>query len=197
MSSHLRDSALGVARVAHPSTNPSYLHRRIASLPQDASALASGVAQAQQSLAAARLAALAALTSLLRAHAQCLAHLVRSLEAKHGAAARSLELRASDVSLRARRTGAEAGQALGALRREVYSPEAVAALRNYTAHLKDARVRGSERVRGLLAELGEYGVGVEGGEAKEKTMREMARVHREMTRQMGDVKGDLQRLRDR
>jgi hypothetical protein len=60
--------------------------------------------------------------------------------------------------------------------------------------LRDAKVRAGERVKGLKAELGEYGVGVERGETKERTMREMARVYREMGRQMEDAKGDLARL---
>jgi hypothetical protein len=81
------------------------------------------------------------------------------------------------------------------MRRDVYDKQAIQALRTYGAHLRDARVRTEERVRGLKAELGEYGVGVEGGEGKERVMREMARVYGQMGRQMQDTKGDLDRLR--
>jgi hypothetical protein len=55
-------------------------------------------------------------------------------------------------------------------------------------------MRGEERIRGLQAELGEYGVGVDGGETKERKMREMSRVYRDMARQMDEVKRDLDRL---
>lgn len=122
-------------------------------------------------------------------------HLMRALETKHGVIARSLELRASEVALQAQRNEVDAQQTMYAIRGEVYTPEMIAALKNYAAHLRDAKVRGEERIRGLQAELGEYGVGVEGGEAKQKMMREMSRVYREMGRQMDDVQGDLDRLR--
>lgn len=80
------------------------------------------------------------------------------------------------------------------VRRDVYDSQAIEALRNYAAHLRDAKVRAEERLRGLRTELAEYGVGVEGGEGKERMMREMARVWRDMGRQMKDTKGDLDRL---
>ena len=55
-------------------------------------------------------------------------------------------------------------------------------------------IRTEEKLRGLRLELSDYGVGIEGGEGKERTMREMARVWRDMGRQMKDTKGDLDRL---
>lgn len=55
-------------------------------------------------------------------------------------------------------------------------------------------MRTEEKLRVLKMELSDYGVGVEGGEAKERTMREMARVYSQMGRQMQDTKGDLDRL---
>ncbi|KAH6888731.1 hypothetical protein B0T10DRAFT_549154 [Thelonectria olida] len=194
IASALRSSALSLARIAHPSTNPSYLHRHISALPQTLSALRADLAAAQSALIADRLRALTALTALLHASTQALAHLVRVLEAKHGVVARSLELRATEVSLQAQRHDADAALAAAAVRRDVYNPEAIVALKNYAAHLRDARIRAEERIRGLKAELGEYGVGVHGGEGKEKMMKEMSRVYREMGRQMEDVKGDLDRL---
>jgi N-acetyl-anhydromuramyl-L-alanine amidase AmpD len=89
---------------------------------------------------------------------------------------------------------AEAEQTRWTLTKEIYTPETVAALHNYGAHLKDAKSRTAERVRSLEDELAEYGVGVQGGEGKEKTMREMAKVYREMRRQVDDVQVDLERL---
>ncbi|RMJ10044.1 hypothetical protein CDV36_010337 [Fusarium kuroshium] len=194
IASNLRSSALGLARIAHPTTNPSYLHRHIASLPSTLSSLRSDLTAAETDLSTHRLRSLATLTSLLQTTSQALSILIRALEAKHGVVARSLEIRAAEVSLHARRYDAEVAIAASSVRRAVYSPEAIAALKNYGAHLRDAKNRGEERVRGLTAELGEYGVGVEGGEGKERMMREMSRVYREMGRQMEDVRGDLDRL---
>ncbi|RSM07485.1 Uncharacterized protein CDV31_008574 [Fusarium ambrosium] len=194
IASNLRSSALGLARIAHPTTNPSYLHRHIASLPSTLSSLRSDLTAAETDLSTHRLRSLATLTSLLQTASQALSILIRALEAKHGVVARSLEIRAAEVSLHARRYDAEVAIAASSVRRAVYSPEAIAALKNYGAHLRDAKNRGEERVRGLTAELGEYGVGVEGGEGKERMMREMSRVYREMGRQMEDVRGDLDRL---
>ncbi|KAM0419016.1 hypothetical protein ACHAPT_012067 [Fusarium lateritium] len=194
VASNLRSSALGLARIAHPTTNPSYLHRHIASLPSTLSTLRSDLTAAEADLSAHRLRSLTTLTSLLQAASQALGLLIRALEAKHGVVARSLELRAAEVSLHARRYDADAAIAAFSVRRAVYTPEAIAALKNYGAHLRDAKNRGEERVRGLTIELGEYGVGVEGGEGKERMMREMSRVYREMARQMEDVRGDLDRL---
>ncbi|KAF7554191.1 hypothetical protein G7046_g6881 [Stylonectria norvegica] len=194
VSANLRSSALSLTRLTHPTTNPSFLHRHVSSLPLALTTLLADQSTAAATLTAARLHALTSLTTLLHSYAQAMTYLIRTLELKHGVIARSLELRASEVSLSAQRHQADAEQTLWSVRREVYTPEVVAALKNYAAHLRDAKVRGEERVRGLKAELGEYGVGVEGGESKEKMMREMARVYREMVRQVDDVKGDLERL---
>lgn len=195
ISSHLRASALDLARIASPSTNPSYLHRHIPSLAGSLATLADRDAEARRDVTTARLATLGSLASLLSDYDAVLASLIRCLEAKHGAVARSLELDAASVSLQAQRVHLDAQSALWSIRKDIYSPEAVAALKNYAIHLRDARTRTEERLRGLAAELGEYGVGVKGGEDKEKLMKEMARVYREMGRQMKDAKVDLDRLR--
>lgn len=194
IASNLRTWALGLARIAHPSTNPSFLHRHIASLPSTLSGWRSDLTAAEAELSSHRLRSLSALTSLLQAATNALSLLVRALEVKHGVIARSLELQAAEVSLHARRHDADATIAAASVRRAVYTPEAITALKNYGAHLRDAKMRSEERIRGLTAELGEYGVGVSGGESKEKKMREMSRVYREMTRQMDDVRRDLDRL---
>lgn len=199
ISSNLHTTALSLARLSHPSTNPSYLHRHISSLPQHYASLSASLSTAKASLATARLRTLASLTEFLQLYSQCLAYLVHSLEAKHGVVARSLELRASDVSFQAQRGEMQAEQTMWNMHRQLYPPQVVMALQNYAAHLKDARIRGVERLKGLEAELGEYGVGVEGGgaEEKEKTLREIAKVYRQMSEQMEDVLKDLERLQDK
>ncbi|KAJ4125562.1 hypothetical protein NW768_009183 [Fusarium equiseti] len=194
VASNLRTWALGLARIAYPSTNPSFLHRHISTLPGIVSSWRSDLAAAETELSSHRLRSLAALASLLQTATNALSLLVRALEVKHGVIARSLELRAAEASLHARRHNADAAIAAASVRRAIYTPEAITAIKNYGAHLRDAKMRGEERIRGLTAELGEYGVGVDGEEGKEKKMKEMSRVYREMTRQMDDVKRDLHRL---
>ncbi|KAL6854988.1 hypothetical protein ACO1O0_006124 [Amphichorda felina] len=194
LSSHLRSSALNLARITNPTTNPSYLHRHIPSLAQAASALAQAESDAHHALAAARLRTLAALTGLLDTYAASLARLIRALEAKHGVAARSVDLRAAEVALQSQHAQAHVETALHATRAEIYTPEAIAVLKSYSLHLQDARGRTGERIKGMKADLAEYGVGVKGGASKERTMREMARVYREMGRQIDDARGDLERL---
>ncbi|CAM1509276.1 Fc.00g030150.m01.CDS01 [Cosmosporella sp. VM-42] len=194
LSSTLRSSALGLVRLTHPTTNPSFLHRHISALPQALATLQTDLSAAEAALTTQRLRTLASLAPLLRSYTQGIMHLMRALESKHGVIARSLELRASEVALQAQRHEVDAQQTMYAVQGEVYTPEMITALKNYAAHLRDAKIRGEERIRGLRAELGEYGIGVDGGEGKEKMMREMARVYREMGRQMDDVENDLERL---
>lgn len=151
----------------------------------------------------ARLKAATVLTSLLQSHAAVLGQLIRILEAKHGPIARSLEFRATEVMLAAQRQETEAETALWQARRDVYTPEVARALGNYMGHLRDARGRLGEAIRNLRAELEAYGVEGNSGQGqdegrgrktKEKTMREMARVYKEMGRQVDEVKADLERL---
>jgi hypothetical protein len=191
-----------LARIANPSTNPSYVHRSIPSLSTHAASLATTISNRKTELTRARLAAATALTSLLQEQTAVLSQLLRALEAKHGPVARSLELRATEAALTAHRQEAEAETALWIARRDTYTPAALAALANYASHLRDAKARLNEAVHTRRGELAAYGVGVpgEGGtvdgtrDGKEKVMREMARVYRDMGRQMEEVRGDLERL---
>ena len=146
----------------------------------------------KNTLARARHEAATSLVRLLQSHAEALALLVRALEAKHGVVARSLELRAGEVALAAQRGEMDAQGARATVRRAVYTPEVLEALRNYAAHLRDARMRLAEATRDVGDELAAYGVGVD--PAKERTMREIARVYREMSRQADEARNDMQRL---
>lgn len=184
--------ALNLARITHSNTNPSYLHRHIPTLASSFAALAKAEGDAHRALVSARLESLTTLLGLLDTYTTSLTHLIRSLEAKHGVVARSVDLRASHTTLQAQHTQTNVESALHKGRSEIYTPQAQTALRNYASHVRDAKIRTEERVKGLMAELGEYGVGVD--EAKERKMREMARVYRDMGRQMDDANGDLERL---
>ncbi|KAG9257638.1 uncharacterized protein F5Z01DRAFT_694947 [Emericellopsis atlantica] len=197
LSSHLRSSALNLARITHLSTNPSYLHRHIPALATSFASLTQQERDAHQSLVKAPLEALSKLLELMDLYVCCLTKLIRTLESKHGVIARNLDLRATEASLEARHVHQNVEMALHTTTGEVYSSDAMAALNKYALHLKDAKARTGERIKSLTAELGDYGVGVPGGEAKERTMREMARVYRDMARQVEDAKGDLKRLQQR
>ena len=118
--------------------------------------------------------------------------LIKCLEAKHGPVADGLELKAEEVAMTAKLVEAEAGEAVRTLRRDVYSPEVLEALSSYLGHLRDAKIRAAERVKNVERDLERYGVG--GEEGKEKMMREMARMHREIGRQVDEVTRDLKRL---
>lgn len=193
VSSTLHGSAVSLARIASPTTNPSFLHRTVPGLNTTYHKLETDVREAKHALARERLRAAADLTGLLDKHAAALTLLVRALEAKHGLVARSLEFRAAETGLEAQKAEAEAVAAREGVRREVYSPEMVAALGNYEAHLRDARMRVESTVSDLRAELEGYGVGV-GDEGKERTMREIARKYRELERERDEARRDLERL---
>ncbi|TLD17796.1 uncharacterized protein PgNI_00959 [Pyricularia grisea] len=201
VSASLHQAALSLARHTNPTTNPSYLHRHLPTLGPGITASHAALATAKAELSSERLAAAAAVQRLLDLEAQVLGSLARTLEAKHGASARSLELRAAEVALSARQGEAEAKAALYRARRDVYTPEAGEALEAYAAHLRDSKVRVFEACRARRAELAEYGVAEgyeEGGEVemgkKEKAMRDLAKTYRDMGRQINEVKRDLDRL---
>ncbi|OLN86193.1 Uncharacterized protein CCHL11_04170 [Colletotrichum chlorophyti] len=194
VSSTLHASAVSLARIANPTTNPSFLHRTVPSLQTTYHNLEDDLRQAKYALAKERLRAAAGLTELLDKYAVALTLLVGALEAKHGVVARSLEFRAAATALEAQKAEADALAARDGVRKEVYSPEMVTALGNYAAHLKDAKMRLESTVVTLRAELEGYGVGIEGEEGKEKTMREMARIKRQLEKQLEDAVKDLERL---
>ncbi|KAK1962136.1 hypothetical protein LY78DRAFT_643605 [Colletotrichum sublineola] len=199
VSATLHSSAVALARIASPTTNPSFLHRNVPALQTTYQRLESDLREAKYALARERLRAADSLTAVLDKHAGALTLLVRALEAKHGVVARSLEFRAAEAGLEAQRAEADAVAAREGVRKEVYSPEMVAALSNYAAHLRDARMRLESVVTTLRAELEAYGVavgddGAGGDGGKERVLREMARKKRQLEKELEDAKRDLARL---
>ncbi|KAI1490912.1 hypothetical protein F5X96DRAFT_513823 [Biscogniauxia mediterranea] len=231
VSARLARQASTLARLLHPNTNPSYIHRSIPSLHATAAALLAHLAERKAALSQARLQTAHALTRHLARHAAALALVLRGLEAKHGPAARATELRAEEARVDARAWALACEALLWDTRREVYPPEARAALENYRRHLRDARRRLADGVNTRKAELRDYGVvvgdgddddnddnnnhdhdaddgigkegdgdgsgggaGAGGNKSKERTMREMARVWREMDTRLKEVRADLARL---
>ncbi|KAI0454280.1 hypothetical protein F5B21DRAFT_246884 [Xylaria acuta] len=216
VSARLTAQAKTLARVLSPSTNPSYIHRAIPLLPSLASGLVSDLAASKTNLSRARLATTAALTRHLRQHTEALTLVLRALETKHGLVARSSELRAEEARQEAHAWALAAEALLWEIRLLAYPPEARAALVNYRQHLRDAGRRLEDVMRVREIELVEYGVDVDKrasrdlgtgarsrghrkratvDETKERTMREMARVWREMETRLREIQGDLNRLR--
>ncbi|KAI0596893.1 hypothetical protein F4775DRAFT_562340 [Biscogniauxia sp. FL1348] len=224
VSARLARQASTLARILHPNTNPSYVHRSIPSLHATAAALLAHLSERKAALSRSRLQTAHALARHLAQHTSALALLLRGLEAKHGPAARSTELRAEEARIDAQAWALACEALLWDTRREVYPPEARAALENYRRHLRDARRRLADGVKTRKAELRDYGVVVDGdsddndndnhdgnngkegsvgsggggsaggAKSKERTMREMARVWREMDTRLKEVRADLDRL---
>ncbi|TGJ79854.1 hypothetical protein E0Z10_g8911 [Xylaria hypoxylon] len=210
VSARLTAQAKTLARVLSPSTNASYIHRVIPSLPSIASILISDLETEKTALSRARLTATASLTRHLAQHTEALTLLIHALEAKHNLVATSTELCATEAYQEAQSWAIAAEALLWETRHLAYPPEARAALVHYRQHLKDAGRRLEDAARVREIELADYGVDVErrdspaGGrprrsgavdENKERTMREMARVWREMETRLQEIQGDLNRLR--
>ncbi|KAI1260869.1 hypothetical protein F5Y18DRAFT_244603 [Xylariaceae sp. FL1019] len=212
VSARLNAQATMLARVLSPTTNASFIHRAIPSLPSLASDLVTSLADTRLQLSRARLAATASFTAYLDQHTDALSSLVNILESKHGPAATSACLRAADAQSAAQTWALAAEALLHDTRHLLYPPQAQAALANYRRHLRDAGQRLEDKARVREAELADYGVVVTGDKAdgeqrkerrktltadhqKERTMREMARVWREMETRLGEIQSDLRRLR--
>ncbi|KAF2963066.1 hypothetical protein GQX73_g10507 [Xylaria multiplex] len=210
VSARLTAQAKTLARVLSPSTNASYIHRVIPSLPSIATTLISDLEAEKTALSRARLTATASLTRHLAQHTEASTLLIRALEAKHDLVATSTELRAAEAYQDAQSWAIATEALLWETRHLAYPPEARAALVHYRQHLKDAGRRLEDATRVREAELADYGVDVPrrdslaGGrprrratvdENKERTMREMARVWREMETRLQEIQGDLNRLR--
>ncbi|ROV88198.1 hypothetical protein VPNG_10321 [Cytospora leucostoma] len=198
VSSSLQSTAVQLTRTAYPTTNASFLHRHIPSVPSHVDTLSSDIRQQSASLTGARLSAANSLVRLLQKHTQALILIIRSLEAKHGGVARSLELRAADVSLDAQIGEVDAEMALWNARKDVYNPDVREALKSYANHIRDGQRRLSEAIRTAQAELVEYGIasdGQAGDVRKEHALREAARDYKDMRRQVEEAQADLSRLR--
>ncbi|EEY17916.1 conserved hypothetical protein [Verticillium alfalfae VaMs.102] len=192
----LHAAATSLVASPTPTRTRASFHRVVPKLAPAAVALRAEIRRAAVQTAADRLRLAEDVAALLADEARAVGLLVRALEGKHGVVARSLELRAAEVGLAARRAEVEARMVAKAVEDHVYTPETVSALANYGVHLRDARVRVEESIRRLEMELEAYGVGAQRGQAQAQKgrMREMARVYRAMEREIDEVKKDLKRL---
>lgn len=205
LSTHLTTQSVALTRVLHPTTNASFLHRHTVNLPVSTSHLTLQLATARRELTDARLRTTTTLLAHLDQHARALAILVRALEAKHGPAAHSTALRSQHACLEASLWAASLHLLLVETKGRVYPRGAGGALRNYRRHLRDAQMRLEDASRVRDRELQDYGVrlGDEEGDSdddenqmsvKERRMREMARIWREMEGRLVEIQADLDRL---
>ncbi|KAK4196992.1 hypothetical protein QBC40DRAFT_233129 [Triangularia verruculosa] len=193
LSQSLHTTALTLTRLSQPTINPSFLHRSIPSLAAFTTTQQETLQHKKYSLLRSRLSLAASVSNLLDQQIYVLSKFIKSLEAKHGPISRSLEYSAAETALVAQKQELEIKSIGRAVKKEVYSPEAVAALENYSRHLRDAKCRLGERIKGLEGELGEYH-SRDGERDKERKMKEMARVYVDMERQLEEVRKDLERL---
>ncbi|KAK3952982.1 hypothetical protein QBC32DRAFT_339994 [Pseudoneurospora amorphoporcata] len=205
LSATLHSRALELAdiiRLSHPSsinttTTTSNTHRQISHLPAKVSCLISETRpMLEASVLTSRLAIAEAARDLLSKYTVALSHLVKTLEAKHGPVARSLEFKASETALLAAKAEKECEVVMLGVKKEVYTLEVRRALASCLEWLVGEQKRVGEEIERGTDLLGLYGVMVgEGGDPeKEKVMREIARVYGEMEREVDVVRRDLERL---
>ncbi|KAK8107047.1 uncharacterized protein PG998_009060 [Apiospora kogelbergensis] len=207
LSKHLTTQAAALTRVLHPTTNASFLHRHTAHLPTATSALVTQLTTTRHELTQARLRTTTTLLNHLDQHARALAILVRALEAKHGPAAHSTALRSQRACLEAALWAASLRLLLAETKGRVYPAGSGGALANYRRHLRDQQMRLEDASRVRERELEDYGVvsrssGNESDDdddenemsVKERRMREMARIWREMEGRLAEIQADLDRL---
>ncbi|KAK1774378.1 hypothetical protein QBC45DRAFT_361990 [Copromyces sp. CBS 386.78] len=191
-----------VIRLSHPpasinTTTTSNTHRQISHLSAQISCLISETRpMLEASVLKSRLAIAEAARDLLSKYTVALSHLVKTLEAKHGPVARSLEFKASETALLAAKAEKECEVVVLGVKKEVYTPEVRRALGSCREWLVGEQKRVGEEIERGSELLGLYGVMVgEGGDPeKERVMREIARVYGEMEREVHVVRRDLERL---
>ncbi|OBT85541.1 hypothetical protein VE02_05376 [Pseudogymnoascus sp. 03VT05] len=196
LSTHLTAHALPLTRLLNPHTNPSFLHRQIPTLASSVLALREQITSLRLRLATSRTEVANLTVRLLGIYTAQAAAVIRVLEqTTHGSLSRHSRAHAEFLSLSCCTTALESQQKCRTAENLVYGPEATRALKVYSEHLRDGRVRMEGRRGGAERELGRYGWGREGG--KERVMREIARVWGEMEGEGEEVRGDIGRLRGR
>ncbi|CEJ94481.1 hypothetical protein VHEMI10007 [[Torrubiella] hemipterigena] len=198
LSTYLQTWATDLAHVARPPrSTSSAVSRTTPTIGSHFARIQRDRSATEQTLIQARMRTLETLIELGHLQIELIARLIERLEAKHGPIAQSLDLRAQEVALAARKTQADAASAVDAIHRRMYSPEMDSALENYMTHLQDAKLRAQERVRHVQKNLEQYGVGPDGGGEKADMMRELAQERRDIYKQVDEVTRDLARLATR
>ncbi|PVH83793.1 hypothetical protein DL98DRAFT_569518 [Cadophora sp. DSE1049] len=201
LSTHLQTQTLLLCHLLSPSTNPSFLHRHIPKLFPQILDLQLSIKARRSELATRRTNLVSHTTTLLTLHHLATALLIRTLEqSTHGSLSRYIKARSEYLSLKATQVLYEARGKREKGERVVYTDEVRGALENYVRELRGGRERGRERRAQAERVLWGYGIGRkegEGGEEKEKVLRECARVYGELMREVESVGRDVERLRGR
>ncbi|PHH79194.1 hypothetical protein CDD82_2538 [Ophiocordyceps australis] len=193
VSASLHSSALTLARLAHPSANPSFVHRHIPSLASDYAALQSALQTARHDLQVARARTLVAAARLLATHTQSLSLLVRAIESKHGVVARGLELAATHVSLEAQQAEIDAAQLSTTIEKEIYTPNVVSALQHYSQHLQDVKTRLVERIDNLQAQMQQHLDDLGADEAEQEELKQLAAQYSDMKNKINEATKDTEK----
>lgn len=113
----------------------------------------------------------------------------------HGSIARHIKAHSELLSLSAQTLQYQVQEKAVRGEKMVYTEDVKGALDVYVRNLTDGRERLRERRGAAEKVLWGYGVGREG--EKERVMREVARVYGGFVREIGEVGGDVERLRGR
>jgi hypothetical protein len=193
LSTHLHTQAQVLARLLHPTSNASFLHRQIPKIVPAITSLKAENSAKKSHLAAAGARLVPLTIRILEAYRNAIELVIRILEQnKHGQLSRFTKAKAEVAALSAQELEFNAQSTLYQGLGSVYTAEVTDALRNYTEHLRVSRSRLREREREAGMELSRYGVGRD--DNKEKVMKEVARVYGEMGKQIDEVKKDVERL---
>jgi hypothetical protein len=189
--------ALALVRIHSPQTNASYLHRSIPKLSSSVNAQLDAILSQKLALETRRLALTSRTTTLLSLHH--LAHTLTILlleQTKHGLLSRHIKAKTDFLALSAQQLEYAATEKRVKGERAVYNEQVKNALREYWRTLKDGMERLRERKDTAERILWGYGVGREDRD-KEKVMREIARVYKELQKEIAEVTRDVERLRGR
>ncbi|KAK3491141.1 uncharacterized protein B0T23DRAFT_177471 [Neurospora hispaniola] len=126
LANHLSHSSITSSTT---SSNPTTPHLTIPTLPTTISSITSTLPHLHSSILHSRLNTAEAVCDLLSQYSTAFTLLIKTLEAKHGPIARSLEFKAGETALLAQKVEKESELAVLGVRREVYTPEVKRALR--------------------------------------------------------------------
>ncbi|RAL64440.1 hypothetical protein DID88_001916 [Monilinia fructigena] len=195
ISTNLHNTALSLSRILNPTTNSSFLHRQIPTLLPTVITLQSSLLSDSHALALSRTAVVNSTTQLLNLYHHATTLIIQHLErSKHGPLTRHTTTKISLLSLQSRTLSHELQLKYLQGEKIIYDERTTEALQNYLRELRGGRERLKERVKLKERDLWGYGVGREDG-GKERVMREIARVFRELSGEIEEVKRDVERLR--
>ncbi|KAI9820686.1 MAG: hypothetical protein M1827_005055 [Pycnora praestabilis] len=189
LSAYLIDLVLRILRVAHPEEpSAQKLRDRITILPQRISLRRKELLEKEDAIAAERLVLASTACSVLEAHRNLLEAIIRVLEqTKHGSVSRGVKAHAEYLAVVTENMEAKLRVMKHEALSEVYTPDILAALRNYEEHLQDTTIRLRQQEKAARSELDRYG-------AVGEDMYEIASRYSGILKDTENVRGDIRRL---